>query len=181
MCTHSLSKIIEPIRSRCICIRVNSPLYDELYNLLFLINFKENLNLSLFDYYYILENCDRNIKQALWLLEFQKHNMNYNNLFNSVIEFIFEDIKNLKIDNIREYLYKLIVTNINSSDVIVALTQKICQLNLSILSIYKIVDAASIYEFNIVRGRRDIIHLEAFIFAVFYILKNDDFFVEKVI
>lgn len=172
MWTNSLSKIIEPIRSRCMCIRVNSPSYDELFNLLFMINFKDKLNMSLYDYTYIINNCDRNIKKTLWLLELQKYGLVYNNSLKSVINLILEDIKNNNIDNIRELLYKLIVANINCSDIVVLLTKGLCKLNLSIYDLYKIIEAASLYEYNIVRGRRDIIHMEAFVFAVINILSK---------
>ena len=42
----SLSKVLEPLKSRCICIRIGSPTYDELFKLALRISAKENLNLK---------------------------------------------------------------------------------------------------------------------------------------
>lgn len=170
MWTHSLSKIIEPIKSRCICIRVNAPTNDELFNMLFVLNVKDKMNLSLHDYSFILQKCDRNINKTLWLLDLCKHKMDYNQSLNVIIKYLINDIIHLNVERIRELLYKLIVANVNSSYIILSLVQEICKLNFPTIILHKIVESASISEYNVVRGRRDIIHIESFIFSVMNIL-----------
>lgn len=174
MWTNSLSKIIEPIRSRCLCIRVESPSFDELFNLLFILNIKDNINLELNDYSKILNQCDRNVNKTLWLLDLHKYGLKYNNSYEFVIDNLVEKIKQLNVDNIRDLLYRLIVANINCSNIILSITEQLCKLPLDGVTIYKIVESASIYEYNIVRGRRNIIHIEAFIFSVMNILNKID-------
>ena len=66
LCGYQLSKIIEPIRSRCLEIRVPSPTDNEIFKTIFKIAIKEHKLLELNDFNYIIQNCNRNIKKAIW-------------------------------------------------------------------------------------------------------------------
>ena len=66
---HQLSKVIEPIRSRCLCIRVPLPSTETVFETLFKIASKENINLSLKEYNSIIKESDNQIGRAIWLLQ----------------------------------------------------------------------------------------------------------------
>ena len=65
---HQLSKVIEPIRSRCLCIRVPLPSTETVFESLFKIASKEKINLSLKEYNNIIKDSDNQIGKAIWLL-----------------------------------------------------------------------------------------------------------------
>ena len=64
-----LSKIIEPLRSRCLLIRVPLPTKSQIIETLLQISIIEKINISPEDYKDILFKCDYQINNALWYLE----------------------------------------------------------------------------------------------------------------
>ena len=62
----SLSRVIEPLKSRCICIRISAPSNDELFKLALNISAKENLNLKLEDYSKLIKASNGSIRKLLW-------------------------------------------------------------------------------------------------------------------
>ena len=64
-----LSKIIEPLRSRCLSVRVPLPNNDDLMRALLNISIKENHFLSIEDYNDIILMSNNNIKLAIQYLE----------------------------------------------------------------------------------------------------------------
>lgn len=162
MWTNSLSKVIEPIRSRCLCIRIPAPTYDDIFNLIFVVNLKKRLNLTVEDITNIINKSERNIKNVLWMLELHPYKLIFNESIDTIMNSIIYCITKNKIMNMRECLYKLTSSNIENTEIIIMILKKIFMLNLSFDKLYKIIEGASIYEYNIVRGRHEIIHLEAF-------------------
>lgn len=67
-CT-SLSKVIDPLVSRCECFRIKAPENKELMPYILTIANKENIDLSLSKYHNISKISNGNIKTALWLLQ----------------------------------------------------------------------------------------------------------------
>ena len=89
-----------------------------------------------------------------------------NNLINEIM-------KGHKIEIIRDYVYKMMITNISSNIIIKDI------LNIVLIKInnypkdkiFKIIDAASTFEYRLSKGRRDIIHIETFLQTVINTLK----------
>jgi replication factor C subunit 3/5 len=75
-----LSKIIEPIRSRCILFRTSLPTNEQILETLLLISEKDQINISLENYNKIITNSENKINNAIWLLELYKHNIYANYL-----------------------------------------------------------------------------------------------------
>jgi len=71
------SKIIEPLRSRCLNIRVPKPTFSELFTILFNISCNENIDIPLFDLKNLVIKSDNNIKTGIWLLELYKTKITY--------------------------------------------------------------------------------------------------------
>ncbi len=173
----SLSKVIDPLKSRCYCFRLKAPSDDELFEYLLHVSAKEYLVLKLKDYHKILELAEGNIKKALWLLELTKLNESFTTTYDEIIEAVVKLMLSAsmkEIINIRDLLYKIMITNITGSQIIKDVVKKImCEKSVTLKSKIDIVELAAKYEHNLIRGRREIIHLEAFMTHAIATLKFD--------
>ncbi len=89
--SNSISKVINPITSRCKCILVKSPDDSEIVDYAYHIAEKENINLTIDRVGYLLQLYNGNIKNILWRMQMYKLNEIYlNNIKEQII-----DIKNL--------------------------------------------------------------------------------------
>lgn len=167
MLSHSLSKVINPLISRCMCIRVKSPSDNKIFKRVHDISIKEDMNLELDTYQKIVKRANGNIKKALWNLNMLKFDIHDETIYTTTID----NIVNLlythgvnSIIEIRKLLYKIIITNINCTQIIIDMLDVIL-LNdeLFIENKYKIINFAAKYENSLVKGRHKIIHLDALI------------------
>ena len=69
MTSSSLSRVIEPLRSRCLCIRVPKPNAEQIFDTMVHVMIQENLKLSLKKINEIINMSDVNIKTCLWKLD----------------------------------------------------------------------------------------------------------------
>ncbi len=165
----SLSKVIEPLKSRCICIRIGSPSKDELFKLALNISAKENLNLSLADYTNIINLSNGSIRKLLWKLNLIKAGQK-NNIYDTPYDETIDQITDLiiksdlsEINIIRNLIYNLIITNIDPASIMRNIFISLCKKNIPETIKYKIINSASFYDHNLIRRRREIIHLEGFV------------------
>jgi len=172
MWSRSLSKVIDPLISRCYCFRVESPTKHELLNMTVDISNKENINISLSDIVEILQKSERNTKLALWLLECYKFDESYSTSYDEIIDEIVGIILTVEITNIKhivDLLYKIMITNIPKSDIIQKITFSLLKCNnISEKSKQDIIHVAAEYEYNIVKSRREIVQLEPFLIKCMY-------------
>lgn len=188
----SLSRVIDPIRSRCYCFRIPSPLRSELFEMMVMISYKESIKLSLDDYIYILDSCKGNIKKVLWMLQLKKFGESYLTSYDKTINDIVKQIlpnpikndidENNNVNNIcdinaiisiRDILYKIMITNVTGTNIIKSITNKIFRkTNMNEKSKFFIAEVAAKFEHNLIRGRREIMHLEAFIMGLMYIINK---------
>jgi DNA polymerase III delta prime subunit len=61
--------VIDPLKGRCLSIRLPKPTDGDIYKLLLNISARENKVLKNHEYYEIIEKSNRDPKLALWLLE----------------------------------------------------------------------------------------------------------------
>jgi len=168
MICESLNKIIEPLQSRCLCIRVNNPTDEELLNYLLRIAYYEKIKSTLEDYTNIIKYSAGNIRVALLFLEQLKFTGKvemslYDIKINKIVSLILSnDLTN--IEKIRDIIYTLLITNISNSIIIKDITKKLLSTNIN--NKEKIIKNASKYEFNLIHGRRDIMHFDAFIISI---------------
>jgi replication factor C subunit 3/5 len=174
-----LSRITEPIRSRCLMIRIGLPTYAQILETLLYICEKENLKVDCLSLYEIIKQSDNKINNAIWLLEMYKYGINYNKNWERVINNIVDMILDPKIKNnkklystmkkIREQFYSLFITNIPTQliirKIIVKLLERIDDLKLK----YNVIDITSIFEQRLSQGTRHIIHIEAYITKLIYL------------
>ena len=182
--SNQLTKIIEPIKSRCLLIRI--PLFTDIQILevILYISNKENIKVTLNCLNIIIKTCENKINNAICLLEMYKYNMykgltkyvDYNILIDEISDYIYtiKDVTtSIKLYNImkslREKFYLLFITNISIYTIIkrimINLLNKVDNINLK----YQIVNATSQCEQKINKGSRYIIQFEAYIISLLYI------------
>ena len=175
----AISKVIEPLKSRCVCVKICSPSNQDIIKTLLKISLNENINISLYDLNKIITRSNNNIKHAIWLLECVKRNLSPSNTYIETIDKIIElilkkDFKNCM--DIRKLLYNILITNISGSTIIQDIMVSLCKKkNISMKTKIKIIDVASYFEHNLSMGRREIIHLDGYVMNIISILllQND--------
>lgn len=173
---YSLSKVIEPLRSRCLCIQVPTQTDGELIQWMYNIIRLENINMSPLTMNKIIDSSDGNLKNILWKIDMYKYcNKVYNSYEIALVELVEEIFKNNDIKIIRDYVYKMMITNISSNVILKNILDNILKklencgdVGLSI----EIIEHAAEFEYRLSKSRRDIIHIEAFIMNVIELLSN---------
>ena len=181
--SNQLSKINEPLKSRCLTIRVPLPTDVMIMNIILTIDNKEELKLSLQDMKEILARSDNNINRTMWMLDMKKYNVdinkgNWTNILDTIAEMILSpdnySTKNMYelIKTIRELLYILFITNIDFHLVIRKLMILFLSKVSSIDTKYRIIDTTSLFELRIAKGTRYIIQMEAYLINIIAILNK---------
>ena len=174
-----LSKVIEPIRSRCILLKAKLPSQEQILNILLKISIKENIKLKSYEYNQIIQRSEFKVNTAIWLLELKKYGLSYDKNWDNLSEKIVSIILNRKnynnikclsaIKNIREIFYTLFITNIPTQTIIrnilIKLLEQVNDLSLKI----DIIEITSIFELRLSQGTRNIIHFESFCIRLMYL------------
>jgi replication factor C subunit 3/5 len=177
-----LSKIIEPLRSRCLLIRVPLPTDEQILEILLYICHKEDINISFVKLKEIIKNSDNKLNHAIWLLEMYKYNIQYTKNWEIIIESIVETINNFKIinnkklylllKNIRDQFYILFITNISTQMIFRNIMIKLLEINTDINLKYNIINITSIHEEMLSQGTRHVIHFESFIIKLLFLFND---------
>ena len=180
--SNQLTKIIEPLRSRCLLIRIPLLNEEQILETLLYISHNENINISFNKLNNIIKNSDNIINHAVWLLEMHKYNIKYNNSWNNIIDDIIIMILNPKLNTekklyktmnkIRENFYLLFITNISTQIIIRKIMIKLLNNILDINLRYNIINISSIFEQKLNQGTRHIIQFEAYILRLIYLFQN---------
>lgn len=173
----SLSKVIKPLQSRCMCIRVPAPSDLELFEYIFKISVKEGIVLGLQNYSDIIKRANGNIKLALWELDFCrfKYDMStdYYDSLHKIVALILEPrISN--VIRIRDIFFTLMITNFAGTTIIRDLLDYIC-VNPQITdeAKQKILHECIEFEYQLVKGRREIIQFDAVITTAMRIIHDE--------
>ena len=174
MWCRSLSRVIDPIRSRCYCFRIQAPSSSEMLELIANVAYSESIKLTLKDYKEIIGLANGNIKKTLWLLQLKKYNISYETSYDKAIKKIVELVLTCDIsscNDIRNNLYNIMITNIAGTKIMKDIVQAIYESN-NVAEKGKlcIAEVAAKFEHNLIRGRREIIHLEAFVAGLMNVL-----------
>lgn len=181
--SNQLSKINEPLKSRCLVIRVPLPTDIMVMNIILTISTKEKLYLTFPEMKEILERSENNITKTIWMLEMKKFNVsidkgNWTDILDTIVELITSydnySTKNMLevIKTTRELLYILFITNIDFHLVIRKLMILFIEKIDCIDTKYKIIDTTSVFELRIAKGTRYIIQMEAYLIQIISILNN---------
>ena len=174
MLSHSLSKVINPLISRCLCIKINSPSDKDIFRWIYSIGSDNNISMNLNSYSDIINKSNGNLKTALWKLELCKYKLDYNTTFDIMINKIVEMLilfGTRAIMDVRDAIYKIIITNISGTAIITNIVLNLINNNdLTNEDKREIIKAGAKYQSNMIQGRHIIIHIEAFIQSIIYTL-----------
>jgi replication factor C subunit 3/5 len=174
MVCNNLSKLFEPLRSRCRVFCTPLPSMTDIERVICNISLYEKISINKNDIEFILKNCDRKLKKAIWLLDSKRLNcpsiITLDEILVTVVDLIFQaTVEKSVIDifnnDIRTHIYNILITNIKGTDIITSLLDLILERVNDLLSI-KIIEHASDAEYNLIHGRRDILHIDSFIINV---------------
>lgn len=188
MCCTCSSRVIEPLISRCIFFTINSPTNDQLFSYIYEISKKEEIYIDIEDYTCILDSAEGNIKDALWLLELYRFKYNKTNIYHHTIDLLVKIIISHNLEQInsnedkiiknnkyfvRDLLYNIMITNISGTRIFRDILNKLCN-NRDIPDEckYEIIHYIAHFEHNLVKGRRNIMHLEPAVINIMNILYN---------
>ncbi len=177
-----LSKIIEPLRSRCLMIRVPLPSNEQILETLLHICQKENINIQYEKLAEIIGNSENKVNHAIWLLEMYKYGIKYEKNWEFVIDSISDTIVDPSIQNnkklytvmkkIREQFYILFITNVPTQLIIRKIMTKLIGKIQDLKLKYHIIDITSIFEQRLSQGTRHIIHMEAYIARLIFLFTS---------
>ncbi|KAL0212773.1 hypothetical protein RCL1_006399 [Eukaryota sp. TZLM3-RCL] len=175
----SLSRVLEPVRSRCVCIGVPAPKEEDILAILKRVVRKENSSVSDQFLHQIVENSDRNLRRALLSLELSHvsgtiSRPDWEVYIEKIVEKVMQDQSPKSIATIRKMFYELLVHCVPADVIFVALTKTLIS-KVSPTVHDAILTFAATFQFNSVRGTKDIYHLEAFIVHVMAQLKRLQF------
>ena len=173
---NSPSKIIDPVRSRCLGIRIPAPGESELANLLISTARKEGVTCppALADKVSLA--CDRNVRRALLMLEASRVQQNGNLLsadaqiqlpdweiyINKIAREIMSEQSPTKLMQVRDMLYELLTNCIPTDVILRTLVRELTKSTDDTLK-HEIAHWAAYYEHRLQQGNKEIFHLEAFV------------------
>lgn len=189
LCCQNPSKVIEPVRSRCLGIRVPAPSHDDIVSVLQDIAVKEKLTLPPKLALSISQESSRNIRRAILMLE--SYHVQHRDAFamkasshlppiqktdwELYITQLADDITKEQSPQClmaaREKLYELLINCIPAQTIIKTLAVELCK-NLDDELKHEVIEWAAFYEHRIAMGSKDIFHLEAFIAKYMSIYKR---------
>lgn len=176
MWCQSLSKVIKPLQSRCICLRVPTPSDIELLKYIIKISTCENIMLSRQQYFDIVRRSNGDIKRALWELEFFRFNYKIDTDYYESLQKIIDLLLEPKLGNmilIRNIIFNLMITNFEGTVIMRDLIDYICCCKkITDIAKQKIIYESAEIEYQLVKGRREIFHFDAIISSIMTILHD---------
>lgn len=187
MLTNNISKLIEPLRSRCAIFRVPLPSVDKVRQLMTNIVLFENINITKLELDNILAKNNNNVRSSMWDLNCFALKLKPEKCINISIREICEYVekgtkKNCQLylyyfySNIRNIIYGNIVLTLSGSEIIKLLMLEIANRYSDDKFISTMCSVCSKYENNLVIGRRNLLNIEPIIikyFKYYYCMINN--------
>eukprot|EP00871_Galdieria_phlegrea_P000773 jgi/Galph1/1697/GphlegSOOS_G369.1 len=182
MTAESATRVMEPIRSRCLGIRVPSPTEEEIALVLQKIAKKENFQLPCFHLSKVVAASERNLRKAILLLEvsrvieypFQENSQTLHTVFDwericyDIANTVISDQNPKQLLNIRNKLYELFVHAIPGDAIFRKITQQLLRMVDEEFA-PEICHWAAYYEHGMKQGSKEVFHLEAFLAKVMHL------------
>ncbi|WWC60954.1 uncharacterized protein I303_103531 [Kwoniella dejecticola CBS 10117] len=183
LCANSTSKIIAPIRSRCLLVRVAAPTDDEMTKVLQHVAKKERFALPTSATKSILATSQGNLRKALLVFEamkMQKPDLtgdlevakpDWETYCSKIADSILQEQSAQKLLDVRGKIYELLSHCIPPTVVLKTISERIVDKVDDALK-PQIIHWAAYYELRMRMGSKKIFHLEAFIAKVMTIYKQ---------
>ncbi|KAJ3029713.1 UNVERIFIED_CONTAM: Subunit of heteropentameric Replication factor C (RF-C) [Siphonaria sp. JEL0065] len=174
LCTNSTSRIIGPIRSRCLLVRVAAPSAEEIMHVMTKVAIKEGIQIPDAFGMKIAETCGGNLRKALLMLETAKvkyypfvHDQaipltDWENYIKETAKLIVAEQTPKRLQEIRGRLYELLTHCIAPEVILKTLMFDIIKL-VDVGIVPEVVKMAADYEHSMRQGTKPIFHLEAFV------------------
>ena len=182
LCCESVSRLIEPLRSRCLSLRV--PSKSEISSILRNVAITESFNLPEAWADKIAVASDGNLRRAILMLEASKaecypfdikHDVplpDWQRFIAHIAKSITEQQSPARLLEIRSKLYELLQNCIPPAVIIKTLVSELCELVPDDSLKYSFIEAAAIFEHRMQLGTKEIFHLEAFVAKVMAVYKR---------
>jgi len=171
--SNQLSKVHEPLKSRCMMIRIPAPTDTMIISTIMNIAMKEKIKLTGNNIMDIISYSKNNINKAIGMLELVSYNIPLDKMWYKVIEMLVDMIMDTTqynkngiydmIESARNMMYQLFITNIDFHTVIKTIMIEIKKRINNNKFIYSVICETSKFENRICQGTRHIIHLEAYV------------------
>ncbi|KAL5291966.1 RFC3 family protein [Megaselia abdita] len=180
---NSTSRVIPAIRSRCLGIRVAAPTEEEIVSILQFTCKKESLHIPEGLAQRIAQQCDRNLRRAILMLEACKvqqypftinqeiTELDWQMYLRETANQIMLEQTPAKLEKIRERLYELLSQGVPPDMIFKGLVQNLV-LNCDMELKAKTLQFAASYEHRMHNGSKHIFHLEAFVAQFMNIYKK---------
>ncbi|DBA04349.1 TPA: hypothetical protein N0F65_002111 [Lagenidium giganteum] len=174
LCCNNPSKVIDPLRSRCLGIRIGAPAKNEICNILQAVCSKEGLNYSAPLGNEIANKSDRNLRRAILMLETCRVQCYpfaadqviqlpaWEEYICSLAKVVLQDQSPAGLLKSREMIYELMANCIPSEVILKVLCRELMSRLDDDLK-HELMHWAAYYEHRMQRGSKDIFHFEAFI------------------
>mmetsp|Transcript_42 Transcript_42/g.102 ORF Transcript_42/g.102 Transcript_42/m.102 type:complete len:389 (+) Transcript_42:107-1273(+) len=183
MTCSNLSKVIDPVQSRCVCVRVKSPREEEMKALVHQVAKKEHLTLPDALALRIAKESKRSIRRALLMLEtcrVDRYPFNENQeiqvpewelFIKDIAKDILKEQTPKMLFQVRGKLYELLINCVPVDVVFKHLARELmCKLDDDLK--YETIKAAAHFEHRLQLGSKAIFHLEAFVAKFMSIYKQ---------
>ncbi|KAG1409157.1 hypothetical protein G6F60_000886 [Rhizopus arrhizus] len=183
LCCNSLSKIIAPVRSRCLLMRVARPEVDEVVGALLHVATKENFSLPRQLAISITEHAERNMRSSLLSLEStavrhpdlskvtQIDELDWEIAISKMTDMMIKEPTPASLITIRQHLYDLVIKYIEPTVILKKLAFVLMNKVDNSLKL-NIIERAAYYEHRMSLGKKETIYLEMFITSVMHVCKR---------
>jgi replication factor C subunit 3/5 len=175
---NNLSKIIPPISSRCLALRICSPSQKELFDCLVNIKNSENINnISNEQIDLIVKHCDRNIRMAINCLQLSNiENYSKDIFIPEYLISIKEICKKIKEEQspnslklIRNFIMNLLINGISADIIILNICKEMIKLENDENKKREIIYWSAFYDNRSQNGSKELFHIEALIAKLMFI------------
>lgn len=183
LCSNSSSKVTEAVRSRCLNVRINAPMEEEIVNVLDFIAKKEGLQLPQGFAARIAEKSNRNLRRAVLTFEtcrvqqypFTNNQaippMDWEQYLSEIASDIMKEQSPKRLFEVRGKLYELLTNCIPPEVILKRLLFELLKKLDSELK-HEVSHWAAYYEHRMRLGQKAIFHLEAFVAKFMSIYKS---------
>merc|ERR1719499_853212 len=174
LCCENASKVIDPLRSRCLAIRIPAPKHDEILNMLNYVAKQEGVRVDVELAKKICLQSDRNMRHALLMMEAcyvdNKQMSKDQDVKMAAWQIFIEEIAKLAIEEqtptrimmIRSKLYELLVKCIPPEMIMQQLAEALMK-RLDDSLRFEIAEWAAFHEHRMNQGSKKVVHIEAFL------------------
>ena len=174
LCVESPTRVIEPVRSRCLCLRVAAPTHEQIQEVLASVCRREQLQLPAEFSAKVARASERNMRRALLLLEASRVQQypftadqdvqlaDWERYVSQIAREILAEQSPQCLMRVRTKLYELL-TNCIPADVIIKRLEHELSSTLDDTVRHKMAQDAAFYEHRLCLGSKEIYHLESFV------------------